>query len=85
MKAWSQNLGHENPLTTFTSYVILDPYRQGELIKGLMNGEAKGQAVQEILEFVRQQKREFHNKLWVFHQAREKFQAWAGIKASAKA
>ena len=26
-KAWSQNLGHENPLTTFTSYGHIDLYR----------------------------------------------------------
>jgi hypothetical protein len=34
-KAWSQNLGHESPLTTFTSYGYIDPHRQGNLIKGL--------------------------------------------------
>ncbi|TAL40178.1 MAG: site-specific integrase [Alphaproteobacteria bacterium] len=38
-KAWSQNLGHENPLTTFTSYGKLDTYRQGTLINGLGRGE----------------------------------------------
>lgn len=35
LKAWSQNLGHENVLTTFTSYGNIDPHRQGEVIKGL--------------------------------------------------
>lgn len=34
-KAWSQNLGHDSPLTTFTSYGQIDPYKQGDLIKGL--------------------------------------------------
>lgn len=34
-KAWSQNLGHESPLTTFTSYGTLSYHRQGELIKSL--------------------------------------------------
>lgn len=34
-KAWSQNLGHESPLTTFTSYGTLSSQRQGELIKTL--------------------------------------------------
>jgi integrase/recombinase XerD len=34
-KAWSQNLGHENVLTTFTSYGNIDPYKQGEVLKGL--------------------------------------------------
>lgn len=32
MKAWSQNLGHEEVLTTFTSYGKVPVHRQGELI-----------------------------------------------------
>jgi integrase/recombinase XerD len=36
-KAWSQNLGHENTLTTFNSYGYVDHHRQGDLIKGLGN------------------------------------------------
>lgn len=35
LKAWSQNLGHEQMLTTFTSYGRIDPHRQGEIIKAL--------------------------------------------------
>jgi hypothetical protein len=34
-KAWSQNLGHEHCLTTFSSYGKLPPHRQAELIRGL--------------------------------------------------
>jgi integrase len=34
-RAWSQNLGHESCLTTFSSYGTLSPARQGELIRGL--------------------------------------------------
>lgn len=34
-KAYSQNLGHESPLTTFVSYGYVNEYRQGEIIKGL--------------------------------------------------
>jgi len=34
-KAWSQNLGHENVLTTFTSYGTLSTHRQCELVQGL--------------------------------------------------
>jgi integrase len=34
-KAWSQNIGHNNPLTTFTSYGTVDEHRQGEIIKTL--------------------------------------------------
>jgi len=32
-KCWSQNLGHEHVLTTFTSYGYVDLNRQGEIIK----------------------------------------------------
>jgi hypothetical protein len=34
-KAWSQNLGHEQCLTTFSSYGTLPPHRQAEAIRGL--------------------------------------------------
>ncbi len=34
-KAWSQNLGHEKVLTTFTSYGEIACQRQGEIIRGL--------------------------------------------------
>jgi integrase len=34
-KAWSQNLGHEKVLTTFTSYGSVACERQGEIIRGL--------------------------------------------------
>jgi integrase len=34
-KAWSQNLGHENVLTTLTSYGEVPHQRQGEIIRGL--------------------------------------------------
>ena len=34
-KAWSQNLGHEGVLTTFTSYGSVDPRRQDEIIQSL--------------------------------------------------
>ncbi|MBY0462651.1 MAG: site-specific integrase [Alphaproteobacteria bacterium] len=34
-KAWSQNLGHESPLTTFTSYGTLSLHRQGEVMERL--------------------------------------------------
>ena len=36
-KAWSQNLGHEECLTTFSSYGTLPPHRQAEIIRGLAN------------------------------------------------
>ena len=34
MKAWSQNLGHADVLTTLTSYGNVPAHRQGELIRG---------------------------------------------------
>ena len=34
-KAWSQNIGHERMLTTFTSYGSVGAARQAELIRGL--------------------------------------------------
>ena len=34
-KAWSQNLGHENCLTTFSSYGEIPAARQAEIIRGL--------------------------------------------------
>ena len=34
-KAWSQNLGHEQVLTTFSSYGEVAHHRQAELIRGL--------------------------------------------------
>lgn len=45
LKAWSQNLGHENIATTLTSYGRIDPHRQGEVI-GRM-GAAKSGAESE--------------------------------------
>ena len=34
-KAWSQSIGHEHVLTTFTSYGQVDEHRQGELLRKL--------------------------------------------------
>jgi hypothetical protein len=34
-RAWSQNLGHERVMTTFSSYGQVDQHRQGEIIRGL--------------------------------------------------
>ncbi len=35
-KAWSQNLGHEHVHTTFNSYGRIEPYRQGQIINGMI-------------------------------------------------
>lgn len=36
LKAWSQNLGHEEVMTTLTSYGEVGRQRQGEIIRGLV-------------------------------------------------
>ncbi len=41
-KAWSQNLGHEDALTTFTSYGTLPVHRQGEVMRGIGEGREIG-------------------------------------------
>ncbi len=40
-KAWSQNIGHENMLTTLTSYGTVPAAKQAELIRGLEPGRAE--------------------------------------------
>lgn len=44
LKAWSQNLGHENVLTTFTSYGEVGRQRQAEILKELANPQDARQA-----------------------------------------
>jgi hypothetical protein len=34
-KSWSQNLGHEGVLTTLTSYGVVEPARQAEIIRSM--------------------------------------------------
>lgn len=43
MKAWSQNIGHEHILTTFSSYGSIPARRQAEIIRGLAS-EGTGKA-----------------------------------------
>jgi len=50
-KAWSQNLGHNDPLMTFTSYGNIETHRQGEIILGLKgdkNHPSKDKMLEEI-------------------------------------
>ncbi len=56
LKAWSQNLGHESVLTTFTSYGNIDPHRQGELLKGLSEHSEEVDKIEMILQAVTNQK-----------------------------
>ena len=52
-KAWSQNLGHDGVLTTFTSYGTLSPHKQSELIKGLANKRENGTDTDAVKELAR--------------------------------
>ncbi len=38
-KAWSQNLGHEQPSTTFLNYGEVETYRQGEIMRSFPAAE----------------------------------------------
>jgi integrase len=47
-KAWSQNLGHEQVLTTFASYGEVATHRQAEIIKGLSIPQGATAEVQDL-------------------------------------
>ena len=51
-KAWSQNLGHEQVLTTFNSYGSVSPHRQAELIRGLGINNVQEPAGHELKELM---------------------------------
>lgn len=52
-KAWSQNLGHEKVLTTFTSYGAVTSNRQGEILRSLTTPQETPQShVDELAEAV---------------------------------
>ncbi len=55
-KAWSQNLGHEDVLTTFFSYGEVGSRRQGEIIRDIANPQEKERP--EIGEFAKAVARE---------------------------
>ncbi len=46
-KAWSQNLGHEQVLTTFNSYGYVTPDRQGNVIRGLGGNKTDSASILE--------------------------------------
>jgi hypothetical protein len=50
MKAWSQNLGHEQMLTTFTSYGRIEEHRQGEIIKALGEPEIDNPRLNDLFQ-----------------------------------
>jgi integrase len=47
-KSWSQNLGHEQVLTTFASYGEVAPHRQAAIIKALGDPRARTVEVQDL-------------------------------------
>ncbi len=51
-KAWSQNLGHESPLTTFTSYGQVPAHRQGELVLNAGRADPDEGKIDRIMEIV---------------------------------
>jgi integrase/recombinase XerD len=59
-KAWSQNIGHESVMTTFSSYGQVSERRQAEIIRSLgrvtPEGDADGALVQEIAKLVARHK-----------------------------
>lgn len=56
-KAWSQNLGHESPLTTFTSYGQVPAHRQGDIIKNLGNINSNDDMQKQLITFLNQLKK----------------------------
>jgi integrase len=52
-KAWSQNLGHEKVLTTFSSYGQVADARQRELMRGLARTPKSAPDTERILSEVR--------------------------------
>ncbi|QDZ00117.1 tyrosine-type recombinase/integrase [Nitratireductor mangrovi] len=60
-KAWSQNLGHEQVLTTFTSYGAVASHRQAEIFDalrrhggGLRDGAPDAATIQHVLDHLRE-------------------------------
>jgi integrase len=56
-KAWSQNLGHEGVLTTFSSYGDVTPTRQAEIIRELAQGRPKESEMAVLFERLAEQAR----------------------------
>ena len=64
-KAWSQNMGHEGVLTTFTSYGEVSRERQAQIIRSLSNPEEQdcdAPVIQKLLEVARAAARHSRNQ-----------------------
>lgn len=59
-KAWSQNLGHDHVLTTFTSYGPVETRRQGDIIKSLAAADSSERTdpMEEIEALLQRMKRQ---------------------------
>jgi site-specific recombinase XerD len=64
-KAWSQNLGHEKPLTTFLSYGEVAHQRQGDIMRDLAIPRTGQSSVDELVEALAK-------KLWEQEQLKSK-------------
>lgn len=55
-KAWSQNLGHDSPLTTFASYGQVPTHRQGELVRkaGQSNVQDRDDKIDKMIAMMEQ-------------------------------
>ena len=49
LKAWSQNLGHESPLTSLVSYGALSPHEQADVMAALSRPKARPRDVETAL------------------------------------
>jgi hypothetical protein len=63
-KAWSQNLGHEEVLTTFRSYGAVGTRRQCEIIRNVANPQPSERP--EVVEFAKAVVRELARSEWLF-------------------
>lgn len=61
-KAWSQNLGHEKPMTTWASYGRIEDTRTGDILRGLADegesslktgGDLSPETIDKVLEHLR--------------------------------
>ena len=56
VKAWSQNIGHNDVLTTFMAYGNVAPSRQAEIIKGLSEKALPDDLARDLAEFLKNRK-----------------------------
>ena len=52
-KAWSQNLGHDKVMTTFSIYGAIEDQRQGEIIRGLGKSKPQESTHPDVAEFAK--------------------------------